>query len=292
MLRRSIGIGAVVSINHSYNNYYSKSKILIKNGNNALLVSSLSSLCDASISNTSNNSIPLTLYQYRICPFCHRVRSLLDYMNIKYKTIEVDPLTKTELSFSKDYKKVPVAVIKDEIIGDSGKIIKEIISSLYTNNSNKKLNMKEFLTNDTDEWIEWSEKKLAVMLYPNITRSFEESWETFAYVNDVKEWSTPHRFIVRLLGTGAMSFANKKIKEKYGIKDEREELKQVLSYWVNAVGKKKFLHGDKITVADLMVYGVLRSIDNTRTFSEIMNDNSNLNGWYYRVNNSIKSFAH
>jgi len=206
-----------------------------------------------------------------------------------YKTIEVDPLTKTELSFSKDYKKVPVAIVNDVIIGDSNKIIKEILASIH--NDQKKSNIKEFVSDDTDEWIEWSEKKLAVMLYPNITRSFEESWETFAYVNDVKEWSTPHRFIVRLLGTGAMSFANKKIKEKYGIKDEREELKQVLSHWVNAVGKKRFLHGDKITVADLMVFGVLRSIDNTRTFGEIMNDNSSLNDWYSRVNNSIKSFA-
>jgi len=291
MLRRSIGIGTVVGINHSYNTYYNKSKILLRNRNNVSLISSFSSLCDSNNTSTNTNTttspILLTLYQYRICPFCHRVRSLLDYMNINYKTIEVDPLTKTELSFSKDYKKVPVAIIKDDIIGDSSKIIKEIISS----NNNKNLNMKEFLTNDTDEWIEWSEKKLAVMLYPNITRSLEESWETFGYVNDVKEWSLPHRMIVRILGTGAMSMANKKIKEKYGIKNEREELKQVCKQWSDAVGKKKFLHGDKITVPDLMIYGVLRSINSTRTFNEIMSDNANLEQWYKRVDNSIVSHA-
>lgn len=293
MLRRGIGISAIVSINHSYNNnYYNKSKILLNKNNATFVSSSFSSLCDSNSNNNTPNDIPLTLYQYRICPFCHRVRSLLDYMNINYKIIEVDPLTKTELSFSKDYKKVPVAIIKDDIIGDSSKIIKEVISSLYVSNSNnKKLNMKEFLTNDTDEWIEWSEKKLAVMLYPNITRSLEESWETFGYVNDVKEWSLPHRMIVRIFGTGAMSMANSRIKEKYGIKNEREELKQVLNHWVDAVGKKKFLHGDKITVPDLMIYGVLRSINSTRTFNEIMSDNANLEQWYKRVDNSIVSHA-
>ena len=282
MQRRLLGVGTIIGINHNYHYYKQYQKSII--GSRYSILSH--SYCDSS-SKSSNGAInsSITLYQYRICPFCHRVRSLLDYLQIDYKTIEVDPLTKTELSFSKEYKKVPVAIVNDVVIGDSNKIIKEILASIHNDQK------KSFVTDDTDEWIEWSEKKLAVMLYPNITRSFEESWETFAYVNDVKEWSPPHRFIVRLLGTGAMSFANKKIKEKYGIKDEREELKQVLSHWVNAIGTKRFLHGDKITVADLMVFGVLRSIDNTRTFGEIMNDNSNLNDWYNRVNNSIKSFA-
>ena len=282
MQRRLLGVGTIIGINHNYHYYKQYQKSII--GSRYSISSH--SYCDSSSKSTNGAiSSSITLYQYRICPFCHRVRSLLDYLQIDYKTIEVDPLTKTELSFSKDYKKVPVAIVNDVVIGDSNKIIKEILASIHNDQK------KSFVTDDTDEWIEWSEKKLAVMLYPNITRSFEESWETFAYVNDVKEWSAPHQFIVRLLGTGAMSFANKKIKEKYGIKDEREELKQVLSHWVNAIGKKRFLHGDKITVADLMVFGVLRSIDNTRTFGEIMNDNSNLNDWYNRVNNSIKSFA-
>lgn len=276
LVSTSLAATCIIGINSGNGNSMYKQSIIASN--NRCLSLSLSTItsCDA-----SKNEI--TLYQYRICPFCHRVRSLLDYLQIDYKTIEVDPLTKTELSFSKDYKKVPVAIVNNDVIGDSNKIIKEILELIKNNDNKKKFNMKEFVTDDTDEWIEWSEKKLAVMLYPNITRSFEESWETFAYVNDVKEWSIPHRFVVRVLGTGAMSFANKKIKEKYGIKDEREELKQVLNHWVNAVGKKKFLHGDKITVADLMVFGVLRSINKTRTFDEIMNNNTNLNEWYNRV---------
>eukprot|EP01033_Poteriospumella_lacustris_P000206 gene206-139_t len=69
-----------------------------------------------------------------------------------------------------------------------------------------------------------------------------------------------------------MSFANGRIKKKYGIVDERKELKEVLVEWVTALNGNKFLHGEKVTLPDLMVFGVLRSIRNFQTFREVMAD--------------------
>ena len=40
------------------------------------------------------NSTDITLFQYKICPFCHRVKAYLDFNGIAYKTVEVNPLTK------------------------------------------------------------------------------------------------------------------------------------------------------------------------------------------------------
>ena len=54
-------------------------------------------------------------------------------------------------------------------------------------------------------------------------------------------------------GTLAMTMANGKIKKKYGIVDERKELQLCLNDWVDALGDKQYLHGDKITLPDLMV---------------------------------------
>jgi glutaredoxin len=41
----------------------------------------------------------LRLYQYAICPFCNRVKSVLGYAGVAYETVEVNPLTKAEIKW-------------------------------------------------------------------------------------------------------------------------------------------------------------------------------------------------
>ena len=43
--------------------------------------------------------------------------------------------------------------------------------------------------------------------------------------------------------------------------DERLELKETLEVWTDALKSNDFLHGKKITMPDLMVYGVLHAIE-------------------------------
>lgn len=232
----------------------------------------------------------ITLYQYKICPYCNRVKALLEYLDIEYTSIEVSPLTKSQLK-STSYKKVPVAKINDEILGDSALIVNYFINPNSNIISSRKL-PKDFIPSDSEKWMEWSDRKLAVMLYPNITRSFKESWECFEYTNNVQEWSYPERKVTHLAGAFFMMLANGKIKKKYGIVKEREELMAVLTDWTQAVGKKLFLHGNNITLPDLMVYGVLKSIQGLQTFNEIMSENKDLADWYTRVEIDILKNKH
>jgi microsomal prostaglandin-E synthase 2 len=232
-----------------------------------------SALCEAPVDNVES---PM-LYQYQICPFCHRVKAYLDYLKLDYSTVEVNPLTKSELKFSKDYKKVPIAVIDGNVLNDSGAIIQYI-----TDHFGKQAMPAAFFV-DSERWLEWSEKKLAVMLYPNITRSFDESWECFGYANNVTEWSSLQQTLVRVSGPAAMFLANGKIKKKYNIVDERKELKEVLSEWSEALGDKKFVHGNDVSMSDLMVFGTLRAIRDFQTFREIMIDFPTLKIWFDNV---------
>ena len=41
----------------------------------------------------------------------------------------------------------------------------------------------------SSEWIQWVDKSLAVLLFPNITRNFSESWQAFGYISDVDSFS-------------------------------------------------------------------------------------------------------
>lgn len=224
-----------------------------------------------------------TIYQYLICPFCNRVKSYLDFCGVQYDTIEVNPLTKAEIKNLKLVaKKVPVAIINGQVVEDSGKII-EVITKLGEEGKIEGFPGKEFFSEDTSKWNEWSEKKLAVMLYPNITHTFEESWECFEYAGKVESWSWVQRNLVQVMGTMAMSLANGKIKKKYGIVDERKELKEVINVWCDALQGQQFLHGDQVTMPDILVFGVLKSIHGLRTFNEIMAENSTLKEWYNNV---------
>ncbi len=223
------------------------------------------------------------LYQYKICPFCHRVKAYLDFLKCQYEAIEVNPLTKSELSFSKEYKKVPLAIIDGQSLAGSGAIIDYITENFA---GDKKA---QLITDDAKKWMEWSEKKLAIMIYPNITRSFADSWECFAYAEDVTSWSALQRLLVRTAGPLAMLFANGRIKSKYGIVDERAELLKELRKWTDAFQGRLFLHGDAPTLPDLMVFGVLRSIVGLGTFRMVMTENSALQAWYERMEQLVGS---
>ena len=48
-----------------------------------------------------------TLYQYATCPFCNKVRAFLDFYDVDYEIVEVNPLLRKEIKFS-DYRKVPI----------------------------------------------------------------------------------------------------------------------------------------------------------------------------------------
>jgi len=129
------------------------------------------------------------------------------------------------------------------------------------------------------------------MLYPNITRNFSESWDAFNYCGDVQSWSVVDRVSNRYLGPVAMLLANGKIKKKYGIVNERDELKEVCKEWTSAVAKSQskgpFLHGARVTMPDLMVFGVLKAIAGLSTFQEIMQEDPELMQWYVKVSDEV-----
>jgi|TARA_B110000503_G_scaffold133979_2_gene212314 microsomal prostaglandin-E synthase 2 len=66
----------------------------------------------------------VTLYQYDVCPFCNKVKAMLDFHGVPYDVVEVNPLTKSEMKFSKEYSKVPVLVVDETQINNSSEIMR------------------------------------------------------------------------------------------------------------------------------------------------------------------------
>ena len=92
------------------------------------------------------------------CPFCWKVRSIAEHLNIDYQKVQVNAMkTKKELKFAGDWGKVPVWTESDGgIVVDSTPIMKHIDSTY---------NEGKLWASENEgrrvEWIEWAETKLA-----------------------------------------------------------------------------------------------------------------------------------
>jgi microsomal prostaglandin-E synthase 2 len=142
---------------------------------------------------------------------------------------------------------------------------------------------------EVGKWLQFVDKELAVLLFPNITRSMVESWEAFGYINEVPHFNPLQKLVLRLSGSMAMRLANGKIKKKYQISDEREALVKCVNKWIrDGLQSRKFNGGDTPNLADVAVYGCLRSIEKFTTFAWLLGDvDKELLVWYNRMRQSI-----
>ncbi|XP_060065174.1 prostaglandin E synthase 2-like [Ylistrum balloti] len=60
---------------------------------------------------TDKTGMKLVLYQYQTCPFCCKLRALLDYYGLSYDVVEVNSVLRSEIKWSQ-YKKVPILVFQ------------------------------------------------------------------------------------------------------------------------------------------------------------------------------------
>lgn len=58
-----------------------------------------SSFSTAEASSIPSEAPTLSLYQYKICPFCCKTKSILSYLKVPFKAVEVNPLNKKEFKY-------------------------------------------------------------------------------------------------------------------------------------------------------------------------------------------------
>mmetsp|Transcript_28574 Transcript_28574/g.42234 ORF Transcript_28574/g.42234 Transcript_28574/m.42234 type:complete len:274 (+) Transcript_28574:41-862(+) len=252
-----------------------------------------------------SSSVPdVTLYQYHICPFCHKAKAVMGYADIQpNQLIEVNPLTKAELKgLSDDYHKVPIAVIDGVQVNGSGNIIKallanEAVKETILSKSSSLGSWEDFdSASSSNSWEEFANEDLGSILYPNICSSLGDSYNAFGYVHRVESFSTVQKFSIQAIGSLAMYFAASRIKAKRGIDDERAALQTALQKWQEEAlsnGSKIFSSGkNDPNLNDLLVYGTLRSVEGLSIHTEVLNqsENSILNDWYLRVKDRLIEF--
>lgn len=226
----------------------------------------------------------LKLYQFKICPFCNKTKAALDFLRVPYASIEVDPLTRSQIKFSKDHKKVPIAKFDDgAIVGGSTEIVDRAIAGRELPRG---ADTAHLMSADALFWTKWCDEKFAVTVYPNITRSVGECWRSLGYLHD--EFSPPRALFTRTLGALGMAMAHGKIKKKYGMDDERQALDEVVATWTAAVGAGPFRGGSSPDLSDLAVFGCLRGLQHLPIYEELQS-RPNFGPWLERMSAAVEA---
>ncbi|KAG6618176.1 prostaglandin E synthase 2-like [Carya illinoinensis] len=221
------------------------------------------------------------LYQYEACPFCNKVRAFLDYYDIPYKVVEVNPISKKEIKWS-DYKKVPILMVDGEPLTDSSDIIDKLGHRIHP----QKRAVSDMDDDEETKWRRWVDSHLVHILSPNIYRNTSEALESFDYITSNGNFGFTERITAKYAGAAAMYFVSKKLKKKYNITDERAALYEAAETWVDALNGRDFLGGFKPNLADLAVFGVLRPIRNLRSGKDMV-EHTRIGDWYSRMESSV-----
>ncbi|PIA36494.1 hypothetical protein AQUCO_03400412v1 [Aquilegia coerulea] len=221
----------------------------------------------------------VVLFQYEACPFCNKVKAFLDYYDIPYKVVEVNPISKKEIKWS-EYKKVPILTVDGENLVDSSDIINKMSQKICPTHSIPDDGTEE------SKWRRWVDDHLVHMLSPNIYRNPSEALESFDYITSHGNFSFTERVTAKYAGAVAMYFVSKKLKKKYNIVDERAALYEAAEIWVEALNGRNFLGGSKPNLADLAVFGVLRPIRYLRSGKDMV-EHTRIGEWYTRMESAV-----
>ncbi|KAL7614445.1 uncharacterized protein LOC111917453 [Lactuca sativa] len=229
-------------------------------------------------SNTNYAPKDVVLYQYQACPFCNKVKAFLEYHDIPYKIVEVNPINKKEIKWS-DYKKVPILMVDGEQMVDSTDIIDKMFQRMHPDSVSE--------DEETQKWRGWVDNHLVHVLSPNIYRSPSEALESFDYITNHGNFSFTERLVAKYAGAAAMYFVSKKLKKRHNISDERKALYEASEAWVDALNGRQYLGGLEPNLGDLAVFGVLRPIRYLKSGKDMV-ENTRIGEWFTRMENEMK----
>ena len=229
------------------------------------------------------------------------------------------PTTK-EIKFS-EYKKVPILLVEggdgapSRQLNDSTAIISSVADAKGVAESAEE-----------QQWRSWVDDTLVHLLPANIYRSPGEALASFDYLlSQSFDFSTVQKHMARYVGASVMYLLCRfKLNKKYGITEPRAQLYAAADEWTAALGgeggggreggegrarvrergcifglrqrvspsppptpDRDFLSGSATPgVADVTVFGALRSLEGLNTFRDLM-AHSKVGPWYERMRQAV-----
>ena len=96
-------------------------------------------------------------------------------------------------------------------------MIRNQLEQHWASSSTPIMTLDAFVNHDTAKvWTAYATNELAVWLYPNMCRTYRDSYTAFQYIHDpTLPYSTFQRYMIQYIGALAMTFAASKIKSTF-----------------------------------------------------------------------------
>jgi microsomal prostaglandin-E synthase 2 len=224
----------------------------------------------------------VTLYQFELCPYCHKVRAGLDLKGVAYRKVEVNPMSKKELPTlpAGAPRKVPVLAVGSEVLWDSTVILSYLDEHFP--------GAVPFFPADPEARAKaiaiesWVDDALTFALPTVIYGTWSEAVKAAQVTARTSNFGVLQNLMVRAGGSLVMHEVSKRILKKRGQTDGRVWLSRELDQLETWLGEQPFVCGDSLSLGDVATHGALTCIQEFPAFAEMM-QRPRLAAWYARV---------
>ena len=224
-----------------------------------------------------------TLHMLHTCPFCWKVRGLIEYLHLDVDLISVNGLKiKKAVSFTDGWGKVPVFTDENGAHHIDSTPIMKFIDKQY--NGSKLLNVSE--QERTTKWLEWSDQKMSKATVPILYGTLGSAFKTTTRISKLENFGFISKRLYAWAGFPIMwgIIAKKRVK-----KDGRKPKHlwhDLLTEFTDEHQGKDFFGGSEPSIVDFSVFGYMRSISPFPQFT-MLEDHENGIAWYNRMNSLL-----
>ncbi len=220
------------------------------------------------------------LMMLQTCPFCWKVRSLLEHLKIEFQESQLNPLRrKKALKFADNWGKVPIwRESEDNFVVDSTPIM------IYLD---KKHNESKLYDEDSERqktWLKWVDEKLSKATIPILYGSIGSALSSTRTVSKLEKFGFFSRHLYAWTGFPIMWGIIAKTRVKKDGRKPKQLWHDLLDELIDEFNGKPFFGGDSPDIVDIAAFGIVRSISPFKQFKDIESHKLGMN-WY----NSVKS---
>ena len=226
----------------------------------------------------------LTLYQFELCPYCHKVKAGIELKNLPYRRVEVNPLNKKEIKHFADddsgRKKVPIIELGDDVRRESSAILRWLDT---VGAGARALTPAQAVADRADEIDAWVDRDLIQILPTVLYGTWAESIHAAKLTAKTSNFSRWDNMRVRMFGSVIMKMIAKRILKRRGEgKSGAELFEEQLDQLETYIGEQDFLCGDAPNFADASVHGALTCVREFPAFERVR-QRPLIIAWYDRV---------
>jgi microsomal prostaglandin-E synthase 2 len=224
----------------------------------------------------------VTLYQFELCPYCHKVKAALEVKGIAFTKVEVNPMNKRELPPlpAGAPRKVPVIQVDGETIFDSTTILAYLESHDTTGLNLTPSDPEKLAKSQRVE--KWVNDDLSHVLPTVIYGTWGEALQAAKVVARTSNFGFVQNAMVRAGGSLIMHQVSKRIVKKRGGGSPQAMLAAEIDRFEAWLGEADFIGGEQLSVGDVAAHGCLTCIEDFPAFATIM-ARPRVAAWFARV---------